>query len=166
MAVKDRPATDRPQRTAPSATSYGSDVYRWAEEQAAHLRSGRFDLIDLANAADEIADVGRREYDALVSNLEIILTHMLKWDVQPQRRSRSWQNSILEHRDRVEYRFAHSPSLRARRTDIVADAYRFACRRAARETRMRLEQFPSICPYEWDDIMRREFSIGSSDGNN
>jgi hypothetical protein len=44
------------------------------------LRAGRFDELDTQNVAEELADVGRAQYDKLESALKVILLHMLRWD--------------------------------------------------------------------------------------
>jgi hypothetical protein len=134
-----------------------TDVYRWAMEQAGHIREGRFDLVDISNVADEIETVGRSEYDALVRNLAVVLLHMLKWDYQVERRSRSWALSIDTHRDRVTDRLEDSPSLKSRRAGAVGRAYRYARKDAARETGLPVKIFPDTCPYDWTDIMERLF---------
>ena len=75
-------------RRAPSGL-YGDDLYTWAIEQAAALRAGDLESLDLANLAEEIEDLGSEQLHKLTSAYRIILTHMLKWDHQPERRSRS-----------------------------------------------------------------------------
>ena len=40
---------------------YESDIVAWANEQAAFIRAGRFDMLDLEHIADEIEDVGKSE---------------------------------------------------------------------------------------------------------
>lgn len=70
------------------------DLYSWAIEQAALLRAGRLAEVDALSIAEEIDDVGNEQYDKLESALRLILLHLLKWDHQRQRRSRSWQLSI------------------------------------------------------------------------
>ena len=42
-------------------TSYDQDVIAWAREQAALLRAGRFEEVDVGHIADEIEDVARAE---------------------------------------------------------------------------------------------------------
>jgi hypothetical protein len=136
-----------------------ADVYRWSVEQAAHLRAGRLDLLDIANVADEIEAVGRSEFEKLVSNLTIVLLHMLKWDHQPLRRSRSWALSIAEHRDRVGYDLRDSPSLRGRLSEAIARAYRFSRLKASSETDLDVGTFPVDCPYSEADLLQKPFIV-------
>ena len=72
-------------------SAYRDDLYTWSCEQAALLRAGRLPELDVLNLAEEIEDVGSAQYDKLESALTVVLLHMLKWDFQPQRRSRGWQ---------------------------------------------------------------------------
>ena len=134
---------------------YDRDVYAWSQEQARLLREGRLDEIDTENIAEEILDVGRNEYDKLESALRVLLTHMLKWDHQPERRSRSWENTIIEQRDRTERQLLENPSLKNRLAEAVRHAYRSARREASSETDMEVAAFPEECPYEWDTILNR-----------
>jgi hypothetical protein len=147
-ATTKRPAT---------ASLYGRDVYAWAQEQARLLKAGRLDEIDAANIAEEILDVGRNEYDKLQSALTVLLTHMLKWDHQPEKRSRSWEATILEQRDRVEEQLQDNPSLKARISEATSRGYRRARLRASGETEIARDRFPEDCPYDWDAIIRRVF---------
>ncbi len=135
------------------------DYYAWAFEQASSLRAGRFDLIDLPNVIDEIEAVGRAEFHSFRSNIKIVLTHFLKWDFQPDKRSRSRENSIGEHRDRIDEDLRDSPSMMGKRDDAVETAYGLARRKASRETRMTLSSFPETCPYSWEHIMSASYKL-------
>ena len=86
---------------APERARYDRDLFSWAIEQAALLRAGRLDQVDALNIVEEIDDVGDEQYDKLESAIGVILLHLLKWDHQPQRRSRSWTLSIAVHRKRA-----------------------------------------------------------------
>lgn len=136
-----------------------ADYYAWGSEQAAHIRAGRFDLVDILNVADEIEDVGKSDYRALESRLEIVLLHILKWDHQPARRSRSWSDSIFENRLQLEKLLRHSPSLKRRLEDAVVEAFADARRRASRETGLPLSSFANRCPYAIDDILDKPYEI-------
>jgi hypothetical protein len=74
------------------------DPYTWSLQQAALLRAGRLAEADVRNIAEEIDAVGREQYNAPTSALRLILLHLLKWDYQPARRSRSWVGTILVQR--------------------------------------------------------------------
>lgn len=141
----------------------GGDVYGWAIAQAALIRARRFDEIDWVNVADEIESVAKSEIRALTSNLIVLLAHILKWDHQPQRRSRFWSLSINEHRARVEDEIADNPSMKPKLSEVLSRAYRSARSDAASETDLSIEKFPGACPYDWDAIMTRPFVLDQTD---
>lgn len=135
--------------------SYASDPYSWALQQAALLRAGRLDLIDAENIAEEIADVGRTEARITRSAIRLVLQHLLEWDFQSARRSRSWVLTIREHRRAVEQQLRDNPGLRPQLPTLVADAYADARDAALAETNLPEATIPAACPYSWDDIMTR-----------
>jgi Domain of unknown function DUF29 len=143
--------------SAPQRTDYKQDIHAWALEQIELLKAGRLADIDALNIAEELGDVAGREYDKLQSALAIILLHMLKWDHQPERRSRSWHNSITEHRARVERQLRKFPSLKTRMGEAVEEGYEDARRWCQIETHIPEVDFPFSCPYDWEEIMTRSF---------
>jgi hypothetical protein len=148
-----------PSPAAP-APLYERDLYAWSLEQAALLRAGRLAEIDAENIAEEILDVGKTEYRVLESALRVLLMHMLKWDHKPERRSRSWEVTILEQRDQVQRQLKDNPSLKPRLNEALEAGYRAARLRASGETDMDLEVFPESCPYDLDAILNRPFQRG------
>ena len=143
----------------PATTAYDRDFYSWTLEQARLVREGRWDGIDRANLAEEIESLGREQFDKLESALHVLLIHMLKWDQQPNRRGRSWLLAIEEQRVRVSTLLSDNPGLKPRVPDALARAYRLARIRAMRQTGLQQKQFPQECPYAWDDVVGREFSL-------
>jgi hypothetical protein len=137
--------------------AYEDDVYGWALRQAALLRAGRISEIDVEHVAEEIESVGKSEYHRLVSAVRVLLIHMLKWDYQPERGSRSWTLTILEHRERLNESLGDSPSLKSRLDNALYAAYSQAKPAAARETDLPLKTFPPDCPYDWDAVNNRPF---------
>lgn len=154
--TKERPAAGEP---AAARARYEDDLYTWANEQVALLRAGRLDEIDAENIAEELGDVGAEQYDKLESVLEVLLMHILKWDHQPERRSRSWSLTILEQRRRITKQLRKNPGLESRLAEAVEDGFELGRIRAAREMRVGLESLPASCPYDWDAIMNREFDF-------
>ena len=153
-------ATKRTRQGAPAAPArYKNDFYGWALEQGALLRAGRLDAVDVENLAEEIEALGRNELDRLRSFYRLILLHMLKWEHQPNLRSRSWAASIAVHRIHVEQVLEDNPSLRSRRGQALAGAYRLARAEAVRETGLAAATFPEICPFTLDEVMTRSYAI-------
>ena len=101
MATKNatRNRATEPTLTAakrPLAPDYGTDFYGWALQQANLLQEGRLSEIDTINVAEELIDLGNEQYDKLESALTVLFMHLLKWDYQPEKRARSWENTVRE----------------------------------------------------------------------
>jgi hypothetical protein len=134
---------------------YDQDFHAWALDQADALRSGRFAQLDRDHLAEEIEDLGREVFSKLASSFRIILTHLLKWDHQPERRSRSWAGSIETHRLTIEDILSDNPSLRRRQADAIRRGYRQARIKAAVEMRRDKSTLPVECPYSLAEILER-----------
>jgi hypothetical protein len=143
----------------PVRAAYDHDLYSWLVEQARHLRAGRWDALDRDNLAEEIESLGREQFNKLESALRVLLLYMLKWDHQPQRRGRSWSLSIRQQRLDLDDVIADNPGLKSRIAEAMARAYRKARLEAANETGLDEETFSDVCPYSWDDIVSRDFSL-------
>ena len=128
-------------------SDYDTDFYAWTQAQAAAIRAGAWGDIDRAHLAEEIEDVGKSERRALVSHLRVLLTHLLKWDHQPMRRSESWLDSMANAQIEAQTILDQSPSLRPELPAFVARAYEQALRLAARQTHLEVTQFPPACPW-------------------
>lgn len=97
--------------------TYEQDIVVWANEQAALLKAGKFEQLDIQHIVEEIEDVGKSEQRELRHRMAILLMHLLKWHYQPERRCRSWQNTIKTQRKLIRLHLADVPSLKTRLTD-------------------------------------------------
>jgi hypothetical protein len=150
------------QKSAASAErgpSYDSDFYSWSLDQAKLVREGQWDRVDRENVAEEIESLGREQFNKLESAIRLILLHLLNWDHQPRKRSRSWVLSIRDHRIELEDIIDDNPGLRPRLEEAIARAYRRARVQAARETELDDKVFPETCGYSFDDITSRAVSL-------
>ena len=106
--------------------------------------------------------MGRQEYRELVSHLSVLLEHLLKWEYQPDRRSRSWFLTIREQRRAINRHFYRNPSLKSRIVEALEDGFASGVDLALRETNLPLRAFPESCPYEFDDIVTENFICDTS----
>lgn len=137
--------------------SYEQDFGLWAEQMADLLASGRFSELDIENLVEEVRDLSKRERDRLLASLRLILHHLLKWDYQPQRRSRGWLGTIQRERANIRLYLDDSPSLKRYLTDeSLFKLYAVACADAFRETGL---EFPPVCPYGIEDILNRSLHL-------
>jgi hypothetical protein len=146
-----RPAAPR------QPASYDGDFYTWSQEQGRLVREGRWNEVDRENVAEEIESLGREQFNKLESAIRIVLIHMLKWDFQPAKRSRSWALSIKGMRVDLESVLLDNPGLKPRIPEAITRAFRRARIEAAKETGKRESSFPETCPYSFDDITSRAF---------
>ncbi len=140
-----------------SNTLYDQDFFAWTNEQARLLRAGNLAAADIEHIAEEIESMGKAEKRELLSRLVVLLTHLLKWQYQPERRGKSWRNTVATQRLDVADHLADNPSLRAKPGQAVEDAYKRARLAAANETDLDAEAFPSICPWSFEQIMDNDF---------
>ncbi len=148
-----------PKKPPVTADLYERDFYSWALEQAALVREGRFNEIDRDNVVEELESLGREQFSKLASALRVLMMHMLKWDHQPGKRSRSWLSTIVVQRGDFIDVLAENPGLKPRVAEAVERAYRRARSEAAAETGLKLSVFPAECPYTMQDLTSRPFDL-------
>jgi hypothetical protein len=136
---------------------YDRDFYSWSQEQGRLVREGRWAEVDRENVAEEIESLGREQFNKLESAIRVILMHMLKWDHQPKKRSRSWAVSIATQRTELEDVLNDNPGLKPRIGEAIARAYRKARLDAMNETGLKKSEFSETCRYSYTDITSRAF---------
>jgi len=139
------------------AALYDEDFFEWTQWNAELLRAGQTGQADIAHIAEEIEDMGKRDLKELNSRLQVLLMHLLKWQLQPEMRSRSWERTIIDQRLQLETLLEQSPSLRPRSQAYLESNYEKAVHLAAFETRIPASQFPSKCPFSMAQILDRDF---------
>jgi len=90
--------------------------------------------IDVSALVEEVEDLGKREKSTLQSRVSVLVSHLLKWDFQPAKMSRSWQATIQLQRTRIERLLKQSPSLRPVLCETLPDAYSEAVLLAIKDT--------------------------------
>ncbi|MFM6405169.1 MAG: DUF29 domain-containing protein, partial [Microcystis sp.] len=102
---------------------YESDFYGWTELQAKALANRQVEALDWQNLREEIISLGKQEYRELVSRLTVLVGHLLKWEYQPDKRSRSWFLTIREQRRGIRRHLEGNPSLKSRIPTALSDAF-------------------------------------------
>ena len=143
-----------------SADLYEEDFFAWTQVQAEKLRSRTHNDIDWENLAEEIDSVGRSQKNEIRSRLRKLISHLLKWEHQPERRSHSWQTTIGEMRTHIDAVIESSPSLTSFPETVLDWAYQAGRREASTEMRRDLRLLPEACPYALADILRYDFMPG------
>jgi len=132
---------------------YDEDLLAWTERQVAHLRAGQLDRLDVEHLIEELEAMAGRLCRELKNRLRVLLAHLLKWQAQPRRRSRSWASTIAEQRDQIEALLEENPSLRQYLEELAWNTYPRAVRLAAIETGLPRAAFPAELPYGTADIL-------------
>jgi Domain of unknown function DUF29 len=140
---------------------YEHDFFAWTRLQARELR--RFArtrsnvLLDLKHLAEEIADLGEEQRNALRSWTVRIIEHLLLLEHSPaEGPKRGWIDEIVGFRDEIEARL--TPTLRRDLTRQLPHLYERARRRLARKLELYGEAdsvppLPERCPYTLEQVL-------------
>jgi hypothetical protein len=139
------------------------DFHGWLVEQAGMLRARQDRLLDWDALAEELEEMGRSERDALASNLEVVLLHMLKLgyerrETQRRWRERQWKVDLAEHRNRVNDILEASAGLRSKFDEFKTKAYARARRLAGIAIGQDQRPIgPRDCPWSRDEILDDDY---------
>jgi hypothetical protein len=136
---------------------YKTDFVRWVDTTAQLLREGRFTELDLENLVEEVESLGKRDKREMLNRLIKLLSHLLKYSYQSQKRSTSWISTINEQRRQILLILNDSPSLKNYLLEVFAECYAKARNEAARETNLTQNTFPECCPFSQDDVLREDW---------
>jgi len=141
------------------SATYESDVVLWAREQARALRERDYARLDIERLADEIEDVGKSEERELASRMAVLLAHLLKWRLQPDRRGPSWRHTINHQRARIAIRLRKTPSLKSTLgdPDWREEMWLDAIAQAAKETGFDEAAFPETCVWDLNETLSADF---------
>ena len=144
---------------------YKDDFYAWTRDQAAALRrlaEQRWNgPLDLEHLAEEVEDLGMQARNAVRSQIERVIEHLLKLEHSPAAEPRAgWMNSVDDARARIED--AMTPTIHRETEPSLSMLYRRARRRAARDLVAQGEKaaaraLSAECPYAFDDLISDEW---------
>ena len=143
-------------RVKPAKSLYEEDLYVWSRTQAALLRAGRFDELDLANLIEEVEDVGGALKRSVRSRTRTIMEHLLKLEFSPATDPR------LGLRATIRAQLSNlvddlTPSLRRELPGELSELYLRVRHDVEASLRDRGENeaadaLPATCPYTVDQI--------------
>lgn len=139
-------------QTLPLDSLYEQDETAWLEAMAALAEQGRVADMDFAHLSEYLADMARRDRREVFSRLVTLITHLLKWERQPDRRTGSWRGTIREQRRELR-KDLESGTLRNHAESVLDQAYEDARGQAADETELPIDSFPSERPWSLDDML-------------
>lgn len=108
----------------PADAGYDEDFALWSAGQAAHLRAGDWNAIDIENIAEEIESLGKRDRIEVQNRLDDVIAHLLKLafsrDVGPRR---GWWSTVRKQQSRIERVLEDSPSTRRRMDEFFVKVW-------------------------------------------
>jgi ribosomal protein L29 len=139
------------------ADLYKTDFHAWTVRAAELLRQHKLDELDLDDLAEELDSMGAKERRELMNRLDVLVTHLLKWQFQAERQTSSWDGTIREQRRQIARELKFSPSLKRFLPEALADVYPDAVERAVYETGLPEHLFPIECPFTLERILDKTF---------
>jgi hypothetical protein len=136
---------------------YDRDFFEWTQCNAALLRAGHLEQADIEHIAEEIEDLGKSQRRELENRVEILLMHLLKWQVQPEGRGASWASTLKVQRREIAKLLEEMPSLKPWLAANLDDAYEGGVARASGETRRPEADFPASSPFTLDQVLDLHF---------
>ncbi|MGF1603687.1 MAG: DUF29 domain-containing protein [Thermosynechococcaceae cyanobacterium] len=83
--------------------------------------------------------------------------HLLKWKLQPEKRSSRWTASIRDSRKQIKRLLRDAPSLRGHMIEKFDLCYQDAVEDARDETGLSVEAFLPQCPWSLEQVLESEF---------
>lgn len=139
---------------------YETDFYAWSQEQAKLLKHQEWSQLDLPNLIEEIESLGKQQRAELRNRLSILIAHLLKWEYQVSKRSRSWVNTICIQRIDLLELLKENPSLKPYLEEALQTAYSKGIALASGETNLPRKTFPENSPYRLEEIFSDSFYPG------
>lgn len=141
-------------------TLYETDLYAWTQEQASLLRNHQWSQLDLPNLIEEIESLGKQQRAERRNCLSVLIGHLMKWEYQPEKRSRSWLATIrVQRRDTLRL-LRDNPSLKSYLSEALPEAYEDSRDLAMGETNLPNRTFPEKCSYTSEQILHHDFYPG------
>ncbi|WP_158808366.1 DUF29 domain-containing protein [Beijerinckia sp. L45] len=145
---------------------YRNDFYSWTQREAARLRALPPDVfdrvqLDVANLAEEIADLGKRDLREVMSYLGLVIQHLIKLQAAPDARDAAhWHAEAVNFQSAA--RRAFSPGMR--QLIDVAEIWTDGGRAARRFLRDHGAHDRSLnsCPFTLDDLLAADFDVDAA----
>jgi Domain of unknown function DUF29 len=139
---------------------YEADFYAWTLEQAKLLKDGDFKHLDIVNLVEEVESLGKQQRQELRNRLGVLIEHLLKWEYQPDKRSKSWRVTIREQRREILRLLQENPSLKPYLEEAIIFAYESGLDLVVRETPLDYPDLPAAPIYTVEQLFNPDFPNG------
>ena len=131
---------------------YLEDETAWLDRHVELIASGRYGEIDYEDLREFLESMANRDRRRVESRIKRLVEHILKWEHQPGKRTRSWARTILEQQQQLADDVA-AGSLRRHAVEVMPDAYRRAVALASVATGLPAETFPAASPWGLEELL-------------
>ncbi len=115
------------------------------------------DVEDAERGIQELIDaLSRAERRALRSQLVRLMSHIIKWKLQPEKRSRSWVLTILSARREIEDIQEETPSLT---NEVIQSLWPAAWKWARDEAEAEMGIKADLSPATWDEVFKEKYKL-------
>ena len=144
---------------------YERDFNVWRETIIKKIKQQDFNDIDWEHLLLELEDMGKSEKRSFLSNLTILIAHLLKLTVQadaPEMMKGSWYSSVTEHRFRVKKDLEENPSFKNYLHEVIFIAYADARKLAIKESKnaklgVRKPEYALDFPFTIEQLLDEDF---------
>ncbi len=113
---------------------------------------------EAAKGIEELIEaLSRSEKRALKSQLVRLMLHIIKWQSQPERRSRSWVASIKDARDEIADIQDETPSLN---NAVIESLWDKAFIIAKRDAEAEMGKKSEVQSVSWEEVFEDEYELG------
>jgi len=137
---------------------YETDFYGWLMQQSHLLKTGEFKQLDITNLVEELQSLGKQQRQELRNRLGVLLGHFLKWQFQPEKRTKSWRATIREQRREIVRLMNENPSLQPYVEEAMLYGYQSGLDLVVRETPLDYPDLPEDCIYNFTQVCDANFS--------
>jgi hypothetical protein len=109
-----------------------------------------------AGIQELVEALSRSERRALKSYLVQLMTHVIKWQAQPERRSRGWAATIANARAEIRDIQEETPSLS---DAVVRSLWDESFARATRQAEGEMNAPSPVKSLTWDDVFAAEYRV-------
>jgi hypothetical protein len=129
--------------------------YQTAVEIERALLEGDFDEAE-AGLRELINALRRSEKRALKSQVVRLMTHIIKWKTQSERRSYGWVATIYNAKEEIADIQAETPSLTG---DVIREMWEGCLQAATRAAEGEMNQKSSVSSLSWQEVFDEEYEI-------
>jgi hypothetical protein len=119
------------------------------------LEAGNLDEVE--EGLNELAGaMGRAERNAVDSQLVRLMKHIIKWKMQPERRSVSWAVSIANARYEISKTQEYEPSIT---DEVIRGMWSRAFAQAKKEAELEMQKKSTVETLSWNEVFNDDYNL-------